>query len=83
MASIIPLRPQALWPDDLRVAADAFEEALEHLPTEAYDLKPYTARQLLARYIVDAALSGIGDAAALRDGAIEYVSRAAAKQAAA
>jgi hypothetical protein len=76
----VPFRPLALWPDELRVAADAFDEALRQLPPESYDLKPYTARQLLARYVMEATLGGMRDLTRLRDGALECVSRAAAKQ---
>jgi hypothetical protein len=81
MTNIHQLPPsQALWPEDLRTAADAFEEALQALPAEAHGLKPYTARQLLARYVIEKALSGVHDPVRLRDGALNYVSRAAARQ---
>ncbi len=73
-------QPQVLSPDDLRIAADAFEEALQLLPPEAHELEPYTARQLLARYVIDNALSGVRDPIRLRDGALDYVSLAAKRQ---
>jgi hypothetical protein len=81
MASTRPLsRPQALSPDDLRLAAGAFEEALASLPAEAADLQPYTARQLVARYVIETALGGLRDPILLRDGALEFVTLAAARQ---
>ena len=73
-------RTQVLSPDDLRLAADAFEEALRSLPTEAHEMKPYTARQLLARHVIEKAFSGMRDPARLRDGALAFVSLAAARQ---
>ena len=54
-------RKDVLSPDDLRDAAEAFDEALRALPESAHDLKPYTARQLVARYVIDKALSGVRD----------------------
>ena len=73
-------QPQVLSPNDLRLAADAFEEALQLIPTEAHELKPYTARQLLARHVIDNALSGVRDPIRLRDGALDYLRIVAAKQ---
>lgn len=66
-----------LSPDDLSLAADAFDQALQALPAKAHDLKPYTARQLLARYVIDKALSGVRDPAHMRDGALAYIGLAA------
>jgi len=71
---------QVLSPDDLRLAGDAFDEALRSLPPEAHDLKPYTARQLLARYVMEKALSGIRDPARMRDGALASIGLAASKR---
>jgi hypothetical protein len=68
---------KVLSPDDLRLAADAFDQALQALPAEAHDLKPYTARQLLARYVIDRALSGVRDPVRMRDGALAYIGLAA------
>ena len=72
--------PQALWPDDLRVVGNAFDEALHSFPAEAHELVPYTARQLMARYIMDRALSGVVDTGRLRDGALDFVRLVATKQ---
>ena len=83
MTSIHPFPTNnVLSPQDLRMAADAFEDALRALPESAYQLKPCTARQLLARYVIDKALSGVRDPDRLRDGALEFVSLSAAKQSA-
>ena len=71
---------EVLSPDDLRLAADAFEDALRSLPPEAHELKPYTARQLLARYVIDRALSGVRDPVRIREGALAYIGLAAARE---
>ncbi len=70
---------QVLLPNDLRLAVEAFDEALGLLPPEAYELQPYTVRQLIAAYVIDAALSGVRDLAHLRDGALEYIRSTVAK----
>src|SRR5689334_18459590 len=69
-------RKQVISPDDLRVAADAFEAALLSLPEDRYDL----ARHLLARYVIEHALAGQRDFTRLRDGALDFVRREASKQ---
>ena len=71
--------PQVLSPDDLRLAAEAYDKALGSLPPEAFELQPYTVRRMVAVYVIDAALSGVRDPARLRDGALEYVSSRARK----
>jgi hypothetical protein len=71
---------QSLWPEDLRVAANAFEQALRALPPEAHELGPHRARQLVARYVMDKTLNGVRDPVRLRDGALQYVTLIASKQ---
>jgi hypothetical protein len=71
-----------LSPDALRLAADAFEEALQSLPEQARELRPYTARQLLARYIMEKTLGGQRDLVRLREGALAYLTIEASRQAA-
>ena len=73
---------QVRLPNDLRLAAEAYDKALGSLPPEAYELQPYTVRRMVAAYVIDAALSGVRDLARLRDGALEYVRSTAAKGAA-
>src|SRR3712207_6101748 len=69
-------RAQVLSPDDLRLAADAFDAALQSLPAQVNELAPYTARRLLARYVIEKALSGVLDPIRLRDEALAAVSLA-------
>ncbi len=72
---ILPFkRPEPLCPDDLRIAADAFEAALQSFPEQARELRPYTARHLLARYIIERALGGERDPTRLKEGALSYLS---------
>jgi hypothetical protein len=71
--------PQVLLPNDLNLAAEAYDKALRSLPPEAFELQPYTVRRLVAIHVIDAALSGVRDPARLRDGALEYVSSRARK----
>ena len=55
-----------LGPDDLRLAAEAFETALLSVQEVACDFPPYRARQLLARYVMERALRGDRDRVQLR-----------------
>jgi hypothetical protein len=71
--------PQVLLPNDLNLAAEAYDKALGSLPLEAFELQPYTVRRLVAIHVIDAALSGVRDPARLREGALEYVRSAVAK----
>jgi hypothetical protein len=64
---------QARAPNDLRLAAEAYDKALSSLPAEAYERQPYEARRLIAIHVIDAALSGERDPVRLRDGVLEYV----------
>ena len=70
---------QALLPNDLRLAGEAYDKALGSLPPEAFELQPYAVRRMVAVYVIDAVLSGVRDVARLREGALEYVSSTVAK----
>jgi hypothetical protein len=72
---------QVLSPNDLRLAAEAYDKALSSLPPEACELQPYAARRMIAIDVIDAALSGVHDPVRLRDGALEYIRSALAKNA--
>jgi hypothetical protein len=74
--------PQVLLPNDLNLAAEAYDKALRSLPPEAFELQPYTVCRLVAIHVIDAALSGVRDPARLREGALEYVRSTVAKGAA-
>jgi hypothetical protein len=63
---------QVLFPDDLRLTAEAFDKALGLL-SEAFDLQTATVRRLVALQVIDAALSGERDPARLRDKALACV----------
>jgi len=71
---------QVLGPNDLRLAANAFEAALQSLDESACEVAPHAARQLLARYIIENALSGRRDPNQLCEGALLYLKLAASKQ---
>ena len=70
--------PQTLLPDDLRLVAEAFDEAVNLLPPEAYKLNCHAVRRLPALHVMDEALGGVRDPALLRDGALTYLSLVAA-----
>ena len=74
-----PAMSQVLLPNELRLAAEAYEKALRSLPPEAFELQPYTVRRLVAIYVIDAALSGMHDVARLHDGALAYLRSIVAK----
>ena len=69
---------RVLGPDDLRIAADAFEDALKSMHEDDCEVSPHTARQMLARYIVEKALAGERDRGRLRDGALDVLRTAGA-----
>jgi len=73
MQNVYHFPGQALGPDDLRLAADAFEAALHSLDESACDTSPHATRRILARYVIERALSGERDLSRLRDGALAYV----------
>jgi hypothetical protein len=66
-------RLNVLGPEDLRLASDAFEAALHGVNEQTSDIHPYTARQVLARYIIGRALHGERDPTSLRDRALSYL----------
>jgi hypothetical protein len=74
------MNTHVLSPDDLRLAAEAFDEALQSLPEQACEMKPYTARQLLARYIMEKTLDGQRDLVRLREGALSFLALQAVRQ---
>jgi hypothetical protein len=73
--------PAVLAPHELCSAAEAFEAALQSLPEPACEMRPYTARQLLARYVIEYALAGERDPLRLRDEALASLVIAASRQA--
>lgn len=62
---------QVLGPEDLRRAADAFEMALHALDEATCAMNPYLTRQMLARLIIERALSGDQDPAQMCASALE------------
>jgi hypothetical protein len=74
MGSIDFLSPQSLQPlgpDDLRVAAEAFEAALNNLNEGFGAIDAYSARQSLARFIMDRTLRGERDRLRLTKAALK------------
>jgi hypothetical protein len=65
--------PNTLGPDDLRVAATAFEAALARFHQATTYITPHSAHQALAVFIIDQALSGERDVARLRDDALRLL----------
>ena len=63
-----------LQPDDLRTAANAFQAALQHLD-ESVPVDPFTARRILARYVIDHVFEGELDPERLSHGALEHLRR--------
>jgi hypothetical protein len=59
-----------LGPDDLRMAADAFEAALRALDEATCPYNPHTVRLIIGRYIIERALAGERDPAKLGHGAL-------------
>src|SRR4051812_14266257 len=64
------LRP-SLGPDELHVAADAFDAAVLRALSGSSGLPQARVRDILARYIAERALMGERDPDTLRDGALE------------
>ena len=71
-----PLRTEALGPEDLRLAADAFEAALYALDETTDDIDPYMARQAIARSIMESVLRGERDPDQLTELALRDFARA-------
>jgi len=69
-----------LGPDDLRLAADVFEQALQRVDERASVIAPHATRHLLARHIIETTLAGERDPDRLLEGALAHLDRAAAKQ---
>ena len=61
--------PDVLGPDDIRVAASAFESTLKSLDTVA---EKEATREAVARYIIAQSLQGERDPIRLRDGALAH-----------
>ena len=67
--------PQAyLCPDELRIAAKAYDAALHSIP-DNNDVEPHAARKLLARFIIERALRGDRNPEGMRDGALRCLER--------
>jgi len=69
---VLQPRP-SLGPDELHIAADAFEAAIRAV-ADPMDGPPERVRDILAKYIAEHALMGERDPESLRDGALEYLS---------
>ena len=78
MPTALPAGPH-LCPNGLRMAADAYDAALTSI-SENIEVEPYSARRLLARYIIYRALAGDRDADRMREGALEYLRGARATE---
>jgi hypothetical protein len=61
-----------LEPDDLHIAADAFQAALQELG-ESVSLDPFTVRRMLARYVIEDVFNGERDPEQLCRGALEHL----------
>ena len=79
MSTAHPYKPGQpyLGPDGLRIAAQAFEAALEEIGAETRELPPHRARRIVARCVVREALRGHRDPSRLRDHAVAVVKRVA------
>jgi hypothetical protein len=66
-----------LGPDSLRIAAEAYESALQAIDEDVVDLPAHRARRLIARYVMRQALRGQRDPEKLRKRAVEYLKRVA------
>ena len=62
-----------LAPDDLRLAAHAFETALRSLDESTCPCSPHEARQVIARYIIEHALNGERNPVNLGQGALRHL----------
>ena len=76
MSAMSHLRlPQAyLCPDELRIAAKAYDAALHSIP-DNNDVEPHAARKLLARFVIERALRGDRNPEGMRDGALRCLER--------
>jgi hypothetical protein len=64
---------QPLGPDDLRMAASAFDAALRSLDESSSAIDAYSARQALAKFIMESTLRGERDPAHLTKAALEHL----------
>ena len=71
-------RDPILGPDALRIAADAFEAALQSFHEGVCEIEPHKARQLLARHIIVEAQRGQRDPQRLRDAALKHLETSSA-----
>jgi hypothetical protein len=61
----------AFDPDTLSILGSAFDSAMQSLgPLDAEHLDPHSARQSVAKYIIESASSGERDLVRLRDSAL-------------
>ena len=75
MGSVHVLRPPpSLGPDELHIANDAFEAAMQAVAGPMAGLPPERVRDILAKYIAERALMGERDPETLRDGALACLS---------
>ena len=73
MAPVVRLPcKDVLAPEDIRVAASAFESTLTLLDSAD---QPESARETVARYIIERTLQGERDPIRLRNGALAYLRR--------
>jgi hypothetical protein len=79
MSTAHPYKPGQpyLGPDGLRIAAQAFEAAMEEVGADTRDLPPHRARRIVARCVVREALRGHRDPSRLQDRAVTVVKRIA------
>jgi hypothetical protein len=66
-----------LGPDELRIAADAYEAALSDASEYLHPLPPHRARRIVAAFVIREALRGQRDPGRLRDRAVAFVKRVA------
>jgi hypothetical protein len=75
LSSVQVLRPRpSLGPDELDIAAAAFEAAQRAIAGPIGNLPPSRVREILAKYIAERALMGERDPEALCDGALKCLS---------
>ena len=70
MATVIRIYPDVLSPEDIRVAASAYESTLNALEVI---VERDAAREPVARYIMEHALQGERDPIRLREGALAQI----------
>ena len=73
MNSREPASKAFLTPAELGAAAAAFDAALAALPSQAFEVPPFIARQKVARSIIERALAGENDPSRLREAGVAAV----------